>query len=504
MERLRDSLPEAVYAAAQVREIDRGAIEGLRVAGYELMCRAGRAALDVLRRRWPEARKIVVYCGAGNNAGDGYVLARLARAAGLAVRVEAVTPPERLGGDARRAWEDCSRAGVAAEPFAAVSGPTPFTPDIVVDALLGTGLTRAVEGRFAEAVEHINASRAPVLALDVPSGLDADTGWPLGCAVRAAVTVTFVGLKQGIFLGAGPDHTGELEFSDLGLPSDLSGALAPAFRRLGPATLRAALPPRARTAHKGTNGRLLVVGGAPGTAGAIRLTAEAALRVGAGLVYVATDKDSVGTVLAGRPELMCRPVSRAQDLDPLLDLADGVVLGPGLGQSEWSRALWHRVVAADLPLVVDADALNLLAELGASQRTSRSGWLLTPHPGEAGRLLGSDAGAVQRDRLAAVRTLATRYVATAVLKGACTLVATADLDVRVCDYGNPGMGTAGVGDVLSGVLGGLLVQLREIPMTARAGVLLHALAGDDAAAEGERGLVAGDLMPALRRWANPR
>ncbi|HEX5419996.1 MAG TPA: NAD(P)H-hydrate dehydratase, partial [Gammaproteobacteria bacterium] len=434
-----------------------------------------------------------------------------------------------------------------------------FTPDVVVDALLGTGLAREVEGVFAAAIDRINAGGAPVLALDVPSGLDADRGRPLGRCVRASVTVTFVGLKQGFFLDAGPDYIGDLEFSDLLLPAELPASLEPAFRRLRPALLRASLPPRPRTAHKGQNGRLLLVGGGPGTAGAIRLAAEASLRVGAGLVYVATDRESVGMVLAGRAELMCRPVATAADLDSLLELADAVVLGPGLGKSEWARALWQRVVASSLPLVLDADGLNLLAEIGigreVEQRIARGDWLLTPHPGEAGRLLGRSATEVQSDRLGAVAELARRYGAAVALKGACTLVATrggetgkpsrsasgpdADADhtesgtafgqpahagaadqtepsgaageggsaarvtIHVCDYGNPGMATAGMGDVLSGVLGGLLVQLRDLPRTALTGVLLHALAGDDAAAEGQRGLIAGDLLPALRRWANP-
>jgi NAD(P)H-hydrate epimerase len=503
---LADSLPEAIYSTQQVRAIDRAAIDGLGIAGYELMSRAGLAALDVLRRRWPDARQLLVYCGAGNNAGDGYVVARLAHAAGFAVRVEAVTPPVDLGGDARHAWEACAGAGVVIEPFAAAASR--FEPDVDIDALLGTGLTRAVEGRYAEAVARINAWRAPVLALDIPSGLDGDTGHPLGAAVRASATVTFVALKQGLFLGEAPDYRGELELADLMLPAEASASLEPTLRRLRPAALRAALPPRARTAHKGTNGRLLLVGGAPGTAGAIRLAAEAALRVGAGLVYVATDRDSTGVVLAGRAELMCRAVESAEDLDPLLAIADGVVLGPGLGQSEWSRALWRRVMAADLPLVVDADGLNLLAELGPGARASRASWLLTPHPGEAARLLAGDVAGVQADRLAAARALASRYRAAAVLKGACSLVAiprAGGVDVHVCDDGNPGMGTAGVGDVLSGVLGGLLVQLGDVPAAARTGVLLHALAGDDAAAvDGERGLVASDLLPAIRRRANPK
>jgi NAD(P)H-hydrate epimerase len=525
MNAVADSLPEAIYSTAQVRAMDRAAIEGRGIPGYELMGRAGEAALETLRRRWPDARRLLVYCGAGNNAGDGYVVARLARAAGLTVRVEAVSSPAALGGDARRAAEECARAGVVIEPFepfepqgerAAEDAPSarsgPAGADVVVDALLGTGLARAVEGRYAEAVARINRSCVPVLALDVPSGLDADTGEPLGAAVRASATVTFVGLKQGLFLGRAPDYRGELAFSDLMLPAEVSAALEPTMRRLRPEALRAALPPRARTAHKGTHGRLLLVGGAPGTAGAIRLAAEAALRVGAGLVYVATDRESASVVLSGRAELMCRAVAGAEDLEPLLAVADGVVLGPGLGRSEWARSLWHRVLAADLPLVVDADGLNLLAELGAGGRRSSSSsgsssnWVLTPHPGEAGRLLGRGIADVQRDRLAAARALASRYGAVAVLKGACSLVSEPRGDgvaMHVCDYGNPGMGTAGVGDVLAGVLGGLLVQLRDVPTAARTGVLLHALAGDDAAADGERGLIASDLLPAIRRRANP-
>ena len=529
MVRTRDSLPQAVYTTAQVRELDRIAIDERGMVGYELMCRAGQAAFTVLKERWPDAHKVTVYCGAGNNAGDGYVLARLARAAGLSVRLEAVVPPTRLRGDARLAWEDCRDACVAVEPFD--PGGTPeFVPDVIVDALLGTGLDRPVEGDFAEAVAHLNASCAPILALDVPSGLDADTGRPHGDAVHATVTITFVGLKQGLFLGDAPDYRGDLEFSDLMVPPDVAFGMMPVLERLHPNVLRAALPPRPRSSHKGSNGRVLLVGGGPGMSGAIRLAAEAALRVGAGLVYVATHRDSVATVMSGRPELMCWAVEGADDLEPLLELADAVVLGPGLGCSDWSRALWSRVAGAAQPLVVDADGLNLLAE----GRVERGNLLLTPHPGEAGRLLQRDAGAVQSDRLGAVRELAERYRAAVVLKGACTLVAVptdsvaravvpresasrtepravtpADsrpedrLAVSVCDYGNPGMATGGTGDVLSGVLGGLLAQLEDLPLAARAGVLLHALAGDEAASGGERGMVAGDLMPALRRWANP-
>ena len=346
----------------------------------------------------------------------------------------------------------------------------------------------------------LNAANLPILALDVPTGLHADTGLPLGSAVRATVTITFVGLKQGLFLGLAADYCGELEFADLGVPPEVGLALTPPLQRLTAAELRAALPPRARTAHKGAHGRLLVVGGGPGMSGAIRLAAEAALRTGAGLVYVATHPQSIATVMSGRPELMCHAVSVAADLDALLPLADAVVVGPGLGRSDWSNGLWRKSLETNLPLIVDADALNLLAETPRP----RGRWILTPHPGEAGRLLGKAADDVQLDRLGSVHELASRYEGVAILKGAGTLIAQAGAEgASVCDRGNPGMATAGMGDVLSGVVGALVVQGSDLASAACAGVLLHAAAGDAAAADGERGMLASDLLAQLRRCANP-
>jgi NAD(P)H-hydrate epimerase len=496
---LTERLPESVWTAAQVRELEQLAIQTLAVSDYDLMCRAGAAALRVLLHRWPAARSLAVVCGAGNNAGDGLVVARLAQAAGCPVRVLLVVPPARFEGAAAQAAAACRAAGV---PF------TPFDPralqdaDVIVDALLGTGLARSVAGDFRVAVDAINAAGAPVIALDVPSGLDADTGWPTPVAVRATVTVTFLALKQGLFLGAAVDHCGELELADLDVPSALGTHFTPPLKRLVLGDLARALPRRPRSAHKGSCGKLLLVGGGPGMSGAIRLAAEAALRAGAGLVYVATHRDSVASVLAGRPEILCRSVSSAVELEELIRTVDGIVLGPGLGRSAWAYQLWQRLIRADVPLVLDADGLNLLA----AEPFERGAWLLTPHPAEAARLLaGASVESVQRDRLAAARALAARYRAVAVLKGPNTLVALpgSEEPIRVCDRGNPGMATGGTGDVLAGTLGALLVQTGDLVQAARAGVLLHALAGDQAAKDGERGTVAGDLLPHLRAWANP-
>jgi len=494
-----ERLPQRVCSAAQVRELERIAIDRLGVTDYELMCRAGVAALRVLMRRWPAATSIAVVCGVGNNAGDGLVVARLARAAGYSVTVLLVAAADRYSGAAAQAADACRAAGL---PFGAFDARGLGEADVIVDALLGTGLTRAVGGDFAAAVAAMNAARAPVLALDVPSGLDADTGWPSPVAVRASATVTFIALKQGLFLGAAPDYCGELELADLELPADLGAGLSPPLKRLVLGDLERALPRRPRTAHKGSSGRLLLVGGEPRMPGAIRLAAEAALRVGAGLVYVATHRDSVASVLAGRPEIICRSVDSGADLEDLVSEVDGVVVGPGLGRSAWGYRLWRSVVRSELPLVLDADGLNLLA----AEPFEREGWVLTPHPGEAARLLGdATVESVQRDRVAAARAIARRYRAITVLKGANTLVANPqpDAPLDVCDRGNPGMATGGTGDVLAGTIGALLVQTGNLAQAASAGVLLHALAGDDAAKAGERGTIAGDLLPHLRTWANP-
>jgi hydroxyethylthiazole kinase-like uncharacterized protein yjeF len=488
-------LPRSIFAAAQVRELDRLAIAA-GTPGYELMCRAGAAALELLRSRWPGARALAVICGGGNNGGDGLVVARLARAAGFTVRVALLAEADRLQGEAAQAAADAGIAGLSLEAFSAelLAGA-----DVVVDAVLGTGLARPVSAQFRDAIDAMSGAGKPVLSLDIPSGLDADTGLPHGAAVRAAATITFVGLKQGLFLGEAADHCGSLAFADLGLPPELGDRLSPPLERLRFDELKAALPPRARSAHKGTAGRLLLVGGGPGMPGAIRLAAEAALRAGAGLVYVATHPDNLLPVLSGRPEIIGRAAHSAEDLEDLLAMADGVVLGPGLGRSAWAYRLWSRVVRAERPLVLDADGLNWLA----AEPQVRKHWVLTPHPAEAARLAGSTAAEVQRDRRGVVTALAQRFGATVVLKGAHTLVATEGTPPAVCDHGNPGMATAGTGDVLAGAIGAVLVQTGDPARSARAGVLLHALAGDAAAIAGERGMVASDLLAELRAWSNP-
>lgn len=490
-------MPRELWTAAQVRELDRRAIELHGVPGRELMERAGVFAFHAVLQRWPASRALTVVCGAGNNAGDGYVVARLARRAGFAVRLLSVTDPAELAGDAAAASADYLGEGGEILHWDGAGDPGGDGP--LVDALLGTGLSREVTGPFLSAIQSINAAGRPVLSLDLPSGLHADTGRVMGAAVQARVTACFIGLKLGLFTANGPEQSGEVLFASLDVPVGLAHEMAPVAQRLEPTVLADWLPRRARGAHKGHFGHVLVVGGDRGMGGAVRLAAEAALRVGAGLVTVATRADHVNAMVAARPELMGRGVEDRAGLQPLLERATVVAVGPGLGRSAWGRDLLEGVLAAGLPCVLDADALNLLSE--APRRLENC--VITPHPGEAGRLLGSDAAAIEADRAGASRALRQRYGGVAVLKGAGTLICGAGEALWLCDRGNPGMATGGMGDVLTGIIAGLAAQLGDLERAASAGVLLHALAADDAARAGERGLLAGDLLAALRAWVNP-
>jgi ADP-dependent NAD(P)H-hydrate dehydratase / NAD(P)H-hydrate epimerase len=490
------ALPVSLYSAAQVRALDAYAIRELHVPGYTLMKRAGEAALRFLRTRWPTCHRIVIVCGGGNNGGDGYVLARFAQAAGLTVTVLAAVSPDSLSGDARQARGDWAESGGEVQPF---RRERLTDGDVVVDALLGTGLHSAVRPDAAEVIRAINASGHPIFALDIPSGLDSDTGEPLGVAVRADCTVTFVALKTGLFIGNGPEHAGAVYFDDLEVPIPAAPEFAPRLERIVEAEIMAALPRRARAANKGDFGRVLIVGGGVGMPGAMRLAGEAALRVGAGLVTVAVAPENVVAIVAGRPELIALSLTNEKVLAPAIEQANVVAIGPGLGKTEWAARILRTVLACGKPLVVDADALNLIAEHEAPPRDH---WILTPHPGEAARLLGTSALDVQKDRLNALSRLVERYGGVSVLKGAGTLVGARGRIPGLCERGNPGMASAGMGDVLTGATAGVLSQCGDPWQAARVAVLVHAMAGDLVARGGERGLLAGDVARELRTCVN--
>lgn len=457
------------------------------------MKRAARAVLARARARAPRA--IAIVCGRGNNAGDGYVVAGLARLQGLQVQLLQVGDAADLRGDAATARDWAVASGVVIEQFAqdiALDG------DVVIDALLGTGLIGEVRPAFVAAIAAIQKAASDgawVIAVDVPSGLDVDTGAVGGVAVRADETVTFIGVKRGLLTGAGPNVSGAIWYDDLDVPPGVYDVVHEKVRALRWGGLAAApLPPRARDAHKGTSGHVLIVGGAAGYGGAALLAAEGALRAGAGLVSLACAAEHAGAALARLPEVMVRGVADAAELAPMLARATVVVVGPGLGSGAWGRGVLAASLASGMPLVLDADALNLLSA-GAGPWPPAA--LITPHPAEAARILGTTTQAVQRDRFAAVRALTARTGAVAVLKGAGSLIDDG-VTTWLCAAGNPGMAVGGMGDVLAGVLGALRAQGLGAAAAACHGVCLHARAGDVVAARsGERGLLPTDLFAVL-------
>lgn len=466
------------------------------------MERAGAALLTTLQQHWPRAKQLWVVCGRGNNGGDGYVLARLALAAGMHVRVLTLGEP-KAGTEAAEAYRRWLELGEVecAWPLALEADSR---PDLVVDALLGIGAERQLQGEVIEWIEALNRLGVPVLSADLPSGLHADSGRRLGPVVNADVTLTFIGLKTGLLTGAAPDHVGRLQLAPLVAASEVAPEVLwateqPAAWRIDYPQLQHLLQPRPRTAHKGVAGRVLVMGGAEGMPGAIRLAAEAALRSGAGLVKVLTHESHQLAVIAGRAELMLA----VKESDPAAirvqaQWASVRVLGPGLGQSAWARELWQQQLALPGPLLLDADGLNLLAEMPAK----RNNWILTPHPGEAARLLACSTAKVEADRFAAVRCLQQQYGGVVVLKGAGTLIAD-ESGCWLAQEGNPGMASGGMGDLLSGIIAALWAQGYAAITAAQLGVCVHGEAGDCAAVEGERGMLASDLLPFIRRMVNP-
>lgn len=491
------SMLRPLYKAAQVRELDRRTIAG-GIDGFALMQRAASSAWHSFRSRWPQARSLTVMCGSGNNGGDGHVLAALAMQSGLKVQRVTLKALDELSGDAVRAAQLATSAGVGCEEWEA---NTVLTGEVIIDALLGTGLTGEVEGRFRRAIEMINAAQRPVLAIDIPSGLVADTGAATRGAVKAACTVTFIGDKIGLYTGDAPAYTGEIDFRPLGVKAQAYFDIPATAWRLDDSLLADAFAPRLRTSHKGDMGHVLVMGGAPGFGGAALLASQVAARMGAGKVSLATAPEHVAASLVRCPEVMVHSVRGGAEAAELPAMVDVVVVGPGLGQAAWGQAVLQSALQSDAPLVVDADGLNLLARQWPDVR--RDNWILTPHPGEAARLLGCSVADIQADRPAAAQALQRARGGVVVLKGAGSLIA-GPTGLVVCPYGNPGMASGGMGDVLSGMLGALMAQRGDVEFSAWLATMVHALAADRAAQqEGERGLLASDLASYARILINP-
>lgn len=511
-----------VVTAKEMRELDRRATAEYGVPSLLLMENAGAAvAVEVERRFGPvRGKRIVVCCGKGNNGGDGFVAARHLHNRGAAVRVLLCAKRAEIAGDPRINLQILEKTGLPILPVETgeeVAGAREAiaASDILLDALLGTGLTGAAKGQAASLIAAVNEAGRPVVALDLPSGLGSDDGLLRGPYVRATCTVTFALPKRSLLLYPAAAAAGEVVVADIGMPAPLLRDPAILVEVLEPADVAAALPPRDPDAHKGRYGHVLVVAGSVGKSGAAALCSLAALRVGAGLVTLALPESLNDAMEAKLTEVMTVPLPETEErtlsraaLDRLLPLLEGkaaVALGPGLSTHPSTVALvWDLVAAARLPLVVDADGINALGSRLEALGKVTAPLVLTPHPGELSRLLTVGTQEVQDQRIPIAQKVAQTYNLTLVLKGARTIVASPKGQVAINPTGNPGMATAGSGDVLTGILAGLIAQGGDLELKTRAGVYLHGLAGDLAAeALTAEAMLAGDLLerlPEAIRW----
>jgi len=504
------NLPDKLYNVASVVQLEQVAIKQFAVPAYELMKRAGNTVFQLLKMKYPQHEKILILSGAGNNAGDGYVVARLCKEAGLDVSVISLIDPVSLKNEALLAYQDWrSIADNVTADESLIS-----EAEVIIDALLGTGLRREVSAEWVHWINAVNQSGKPVIAVDVPSGLMADTGNIAGCAIQADFTVCFIGLKQGMFTAQGKDVCGEIVFDDLALPGDVYSRVK-ADAQLGAAVDYSKLPERKASANKGNFGHVLIVGGNVNMPGAIILAATAALRAGAGLVTVGTVDENLLAVSTAVPEAMIKTCDSGNIPDVLnADFISGithVAIGMGLAQDDWALALLEFCAQLAKPVLIDADALNLMA---SHDIKITSPVVITPHPGEAARLLSGNAlsgkvlsGAqtlsskdIQQDRFTAIKALHVLFKesesCTVVLKGSGSLIFDGQC-IKVCALGNAAMAAPGMGDVLSGIIIALMAQGINLSDAAELGVCLHASAADEVVQGRTRGLLASDVVAAL-------
>lgn len=494
MEHLNNSTQLPVYSIEQIRELENTAINDHGVQAYDLMQRAGASAFKIIKQKFPEAQKILVITGAGNNGGDGYVIARLATQAGMDCKVMPLAPVTKLRGEVARAHND----------FTILDGAdievTENFPDcdLIVDAILGIGANRPVSDIYASIIQAINRTPVPVVALDTPSGLHADTGTNLGATVFANLTITFIGIKPGLLTGQARNYTGEIVLESLDLPTAAISSVGKLGSTITESFRSRLFPPRKATSYKNNFGHVLIIGGNRGYPNAARLAGEAAARTGAGLVSVFSHPDSMSAIASGCASLMTTGSNDTRVLNALLKNATSVVLGPGLGQDAWAKKMFACAIESKQPLVIDADALHLLSK-NAARNTQ---WVLTPHPGEAASLLSCSKQDIETNRISAILAMDEQYGGVSVLKGAGTMVCKAQ-NIRFCTHGNASLATGGSGDVLTGIIAALIAQGASTIDAAKCGVMTHALAAEMSSEQGTRGVLPTDLFPALYKLVNP-
>jgi hydroxyethylthiazole kinase-like uncharacterized protein yjeF len=509
-----------VANAEEMQELDRKAIETYRIPGMILMENAGRGAAEVISHTFPDIhkKKIAIISGKGNNGGDGFVIARYLLNQGVSVRVYLLADPKGLRGDAETNFNIFQR--MKGEVISVPSSKDYVRVkkdlekfDILVDGIFGTGLDAEVRGYYREVIDHLNTLQRPIVAIDIPSGLDADTGKPLGTAIRAFLTITFGLPKVGHLLPPGIDYVGEVRVIDIGLPKRLVEDEKIPTHLLEEKEIKRWLSiPRNPDTHKGDYGHLLVIAGSVGKTGAAAMACQAALRMGAGLVTLAIPKSLNGIMEMKLTEVMTEPLPETpkQTLSlrafsaivRLCENKKAVIIGPGLGTFKETQSLVLKLIKAlDVPIILDADGLTALATQPKTLPIANRSLILTPHPGEMARLMRSQVKEVLEDRIGRSRNFSQSHHVHLVLKGHPTLISTPKGEVFINPTGNPGMASGGTGDVLTGMIGGLVCQGFDILPSLQIAVYLHGLAGDEGAQEkGEKSLIATDIIekiPAL-------
>ncbi|MBD1580750.1 NAD(P)H-hydrate dehydratase [Pseudoalteromonas sp. S16_S37] len=484
------NLPQVAYSAQQVQQYEEFAAKNSGTSLSNLMFRAGQSLFSLFENDWVSAQRVLLLAGKGNNAGDAYVLAKLLNQAGRTVTVYSLSDATLLKGDALEAYQAACQANVEI----VTKQPCLDSYCVIVDGVFGTGF----RGELSEQVQTLFADcdkvQANKLSIDIPSGVNGSTSEVAKGAFKADITMTFIALKQGLLTGKAKAHCGQLVYASLDVAEAFEQLVQPSATYMTHETLFSKLPSRPVDSYKNMCGHVLLVGGNKGMAGAIRLAAEAALRAGAGLVSVATHPDNVACVLQGRYELMVHGIENAQQLSLLMAKADVMVIGPGLGQNAWAQALFSQSIEFAKPVVCDADGLNLLAQTEKRYCCA----VLTPHIGEAKRLLKENSGVDEANRFELVAYLAKTYAANMVLKGPGTLIADNSC-ININRSGCAAMASAGMGDVLSGIIGALIAQGMAPFAAANLAVYIHGLAAQIAAKEGEKGLLASDLFMHIRR-----
>jgi len=488
-----------VYSSEDVSEVDQIAIEQENITGFILMKRAANFSFQQAEKYFPNINSIMIFCSSGNNSGDAYLLGCLAIENNIKTKVISLCNTATLRNHALKAFNEYrSLEGEILD----WNNQIDIDCDLIIDGIFGIGINRNVEGKFLQAINKINKSKSPVLSLDIPSGLNANSGEIMGSSIQANLTATFIGRKKGLYLNQGPLMSGCIEYSDLSIPNSCFKHATKELEIVNQSLLEQHLKPRSRASHKGDFGHVLVVAGNHGMGGAARITSESALRTGAGLVSIITRPENVAIISKTTPEIMAHSSDdRSGKISELFKRADVIAIGPGLGIDEWAKDLFDKALNSKKQLIIDADGLNLLADYAIK----KDNWILTPHPGEAARLLGCLNSEVQEDRLASLKKLIDKYGGVTLLKGNNTLVGAAGEIPLVITEGNPGMSTAGMGDLLTGIIAALCSQFKQVnPKNLTAlGAYIHAVAGDQAAKTGERGIIATDLFSELKDIINP-